>query len=126
MKKMLLLGGCFALILSALVPAGCYYDNEEDLYGNADCNVDSARYGADIVPLLQANCYKCHVASAPDFSGIPLDSYAALKAYATDGKLVSRTSSTSAPMPPLSEGGLMPACDQEIIKVWVDAGAPNN
>ncbi len=115
------------LIITLLAPVGCYYDNEVDLYGenNTPCDTANIRYSVEIKSILETKCYKCHQ-GASSSSGLPFDNYDALKDYASDGKLVERTTSASAPMPPLSDGGLLPKCDQEKIKAWVKAGAPNN
>ena len=42
---------------------GCYYDNEEDLFQfiqQEECNIITAGYTADIVPLLVTHCNRCH------------------------------------------------------------------
>jgi uncharacterized membrane protein len=123
----LVFGTLSILFIALLAPTGCYYDNEEDLYGNTTvpCDTANMRFSVEIKSILETKCYKCHEGASPS-SGIAFDTYDALKDYVTDGKLVDRTTDASAPMPPLSEGGLMPKCDQQKIQAWVNAGAPNN
>lgn len=120
------LGMAFVAMLLA-VPSGCYYDNEEDLYGPVEtCDTASVSYSGFILPLLQDHCYKCHVETEPLFSGYVLEGYDATKSYAASGKIGERTNNIGNPMPPLSEGGLLPDCDRQKILAWIRAGAPNN
>ncbi|MFN4257247.1 MAG: c-type cytochrome [Saprospiraceae bacterium] len=111
------------LLLLGLVTAtqqGCYYDNEVDLYGTA-CDTVGVRYSSEIQTLLANNCTTCH---SPAGNQEPyLDNYANVKTAADEGKLVGRTNDASAPMPPT---GLMPDCNRDKIRAWVNAGAPNN
>ncbi len=114
-----------ALLLA--VPSGCYYDNEEDLYGPVQtCDTASVSYSGFILPLMQSHCYKCHKETEPLFSGYVLEGYDATKTYVTSGKIGDRTNNVANPMPPLSEGGLLPDCDRQKILAWIRAGAPNN
>lgn len=109
------------------LPAGCFYDNEQDLYGEAQpCDTINVSYSGYILPLLQNNCYKCHKESEPQFSGYILDGYNATKLYVNSGQILGRTNNAADPMPPLTEGGLLPECDRLKIQAWIKAGAPNN
>lgn len=111
--------------LTLLLPFGCYYDNEEELYGGGGntCDTVAMKYSVQIKEILQNNCYRCHVETEPSYSGYSLATYNEVKEYANNGKLVSRTNDVSSPMP---QEGLMENCLRLKIKAWVDAGAPNN
>lgn len=125
-RTVLYLGIALGAILFAF-PSGCYYDNEKDLYGEAEpCDTVNVSYSGYIQPLFQNNCYKCHKESEPLFSGYILDGYNATKTYANAGTISSRTNNAGNPMPPLSEGGLLPDCDRMKLAAWIKAGAPNN
>lgn len=127
MKRTIFYLGLALAVLLLVAPAGCYYDNEEDLYGTGmPCDTASVSYSGFIQPLLQNKCYKCHKASEPLFSGYVLEGYDATKNYANSGKIGDRTNNVANPMPPLSEGGLLPDCDRQKILAWIRAGAPNN
>lgn len=108
----------------AVLPSGCYYDNEEDLYagGTGACDTVSVSYSADIQPILAANCYECH-SDGSNVAGFTFDAHAELKNYADGGSLVARINDASNPMPP---SGLLSSCDREKIEAWVKAGAANN
>ena len=112
----------FLLLLCLLttVQPGCYYDNEVDLYGTA-CDTVSMRYSVEVQTLLANNCTACH---SPAGNQEPfLDNYASVKTAADDGTLVGRINDSDAPMPPT---GLMPDCNRDKIRAWVNAGASNN
>ncbi len=115
------------LFLSALmlVLSACYYDNEEDLYGDSPTQCDTAgvRYSVEVKSIFDANCAACHVPGNSQYSGIPLQTHAQLEGMAKNGKLVNRINNSASPMPP---SGLMPLCDRARIEAWVRAGAPNN
>lgn len=104
-----------------LALAGCYYDNEEELYPNTFCDTAVVTWSGSIQPLIQGNCAipGCHVpgAQSPDLS-----SYSAVQANAA---AVKRVIVDGAPffMPP---SGKLPACDRQKVEQWVASGAPNN
>lgn len=111
------------LLLGSFLLAGCYYDNEEELYPASPNPNDTAEvsYAASIQPMIAQNCAipGCHVANAqsPDLS-----SYAGLfankdraKARAVDG--------SPTPMP---AAGLMSAENRNKLATWIAKGAKNN
>jgi hypothetical protein len=110
------------IIISLSIPS-CYYDNEQELYGTTTCDTTTVSYANDIVPILENNCYGCHDAGSFSISNAQFDSYNLLKNYANDGQLINRTNDVANPMPPAQ---LMDDCNRNIIKAWVEAGAPNN
>ena len=113
------------LLLAAVSTAGCYYDNEEELY---NCSVDAAssKYATTISTILNSyGCIGCHGATAPS-AGINLDGYAGVKAVADNGKLLGAISHAAGFVPMPQGGGKMNACDIKKVKAWIDAGSPNN
>jgi hypothetical protein len=125
MKKTLpILGSLLALFLTLALPSGCYYDNEQELYGidpNA-CDTTLVKYGTVIKPLIERNCLSCHAPGGVQES-VPFNTYESLKTYATNGLLVQRTNDATTPMP---QSGLLPLCDRNEIQAWVKRGAPND
>ncbi len=112
------------LVASGLsVLPGCYYDNEEYLYPDTFCDTSAVTWSGTIEPLIQSNCAipGCHV---PGGQSPSLTSYTAVKAIADDGKLRGVViNGTPYFMPP---SGKLPACDQNHLQAWLDAGAPQN
>jgi predicted CXXCH cytochrome family protein len=104
-------------------PFACYYDNEQDLYGNTGvCDTSTVKYSTYIKPLMDTQCTSCHSATGSQ-DNYPLDTYQTVKNAAIDGLLVSRTNDTDSPMP---TSGLLPECDRLKIEAWVKAGAIEN
>jgi len=116
MNKLLL------IVSASLVMAGCYYDNEEELYPNSTTSTvvsDSVKYSADIAPLISGNCATsgCHVAGAqvPDLS-----TYAGLKANIDRVKVRAIDEKTMPAAGPLSNANIAR------LQKWIDQGALNN
>ena len=125
MKNLFIALVCLFGFLVLVTPTGCYYDNEEDLYGpdTTSCDTAGMRYSVEIKKILADNCNSCHVSTSSTYSFIPYESYEQLREVALNGKLVERINSLSDPMP---ETGLMDKCSRQKIEAWVNAGAPNN
>jgi len=108
-----------------LALAGCYYDVEEELYPDTGCDTAQISFAADVLPIIENRCYKCHDA-ASNFGNVTLEGYDNLLVYANNGKLlgVIRREPGYSPMPknepPLLE------CEIAKIEAWIQAGAPNN
>jgi uncharacterized membrane protein len=104
--------------------AGCAYDKKEVI--QVPCTIPTTvTYTARIEPIIRNNCYRCHSA-ATLISGIQLDSYAALKAYAQNGKLYGVTSHAPGFRPMPDDGGKLDDCSLALIKKWIDTGTPEN
>jgi hypothetical protein len=128
MKKILWTSAVFLTLFALLsIQPACYYDNEEELYGNNNnsCDTVSRRYSVHIKPLIENKCGSCHKAGAASYSGIPLDEFSKIKLYINSGDLLRRINSkeSSQVMPP---SGQIPLCDRQTIEAWVKAGALNN
>lgn len=111
-----------AAIISA---TGCYNDNREELYPITSCDTANVTYAAVVKPIIDSKCATsgCHLGTAP--SGYDLSSYAMVASVANNGKLVAAIEHTGpSPMPK----GLpkLDDCTIAKIKIWVNAGAPNN
>lgn len=126
MKKLLTILMFLMGVLVLILPNGCFYDNEEELYGpdnSLNCDTTNIRYSVEIKQILADKCNSCHLESSPSYSGIPYETYDQFREVAQNGKLVDRINSLSAPMP---QTGLMDKCNREKLEAWVKAGAPNN
>jgi hypothetical protein len=115
----------------------------------AACERDAVSYSADVRPLLDQKCIRCHSAEAEGeaVSGLSLESYADLMGGTRYGPVVVAGSPESsalylvvahktAPeihMPPhgddaLAEGRGTGLTDEQVEEIysWIAAGAPNN
>lgn len=112
----------FVLTIFALSISTCYYDNEEDLYGDSQCDATNVTYSDVIEPIIQSKCATtgCHVAGGTG-TGL-LESYANVKAKVDDGSFFDRVI-TQRDMPP---GSPLNDCQILVIEKWISDGAPNN
>lgn len=116
------------LSLCILFVTGCYYDNKEDLYQfvqQQDCNLTTATFTADIKPLLETHCIRCHNNTRQD-GNVNLEGYEQVQIYANNGSLYGTSNhETGYPVMPTS-GVKIPACELEKIRIWIDLGSLNN
>lgn len=123
-------------ILGALLMAGafsgCYYDNYGELHPNQALNsCDTTHvisFASDIVPILNNSCgtgNDCH--GTTNTSGYDFTNYAGVNQSVIDAVLYSSVSwdGTVNPMPKNSTAQIS-VCDITKIRMWIDAGAPNN
>lgn len=121
-----MLRGILFLGLLAAIAAGCYYDNEEELYefyyaGNP-CDTSMTSFSSIIFPIIQGNCSisGCHVAGGTG-PGL-FENYDQVKSFVDNGKLENRAL-VQRDMPP---SGPLTNCQIALIQRWIDRGAPND
>jgi hypothetical protein len=89
------------------------------------CSVTSASYIMDIAPLIERSCKGCHSGQNP-IGGFSMDTYDQVAEKALSGRLYGAVAWLTGFVPmPLSQD-MLPECDINLIKVWVDNGAPDN
>ena len=116
------------LALLVLGVSGCYYDNEEDLYGQLQpvgCDTLSVTYATDVVPVLARECYSCHEPSDPG-GGIVLTTFEGLEASIANGKFQGAINHLPGFKKMPQGGNQLPDCELQKINAWVNLGAPNN
>ncbi len=113
------------LIIVILFLVGCSTDVEEELYPSIECQTAEMSYTADILPIIESNCYQCHDA-ANNFGGITLEGYEGLKTFADNGLLVGtiRHESGFSFMPQGAPQLL--SCEIEKIEAWIEQGTKDN
>ena len=106
--------------------SGCYYDNEEYLYGDQNaCNPVNVSYGAEVAPILETNCLACH-SGAGASGGIALDTYDQVMVYVDSGQLMCSISHGDGCSPmPQNAAQLLP-CSIQTIDQWIGEGSPDN
>lgn len=118
------------LPLVFFILSGCYYDNEEALYGtpNTVCNTTVTKYSTEIKPILQSYCLSCHSNSVALGSGggIKLQDYADVKSSVLNGKLVGSIDHSAGFSAMPKGGGTLNVCDITIIKTWITKGSLND
>jgi hypothetical protein len=115
----------FTFALLAFVISGCFYDVEEELYSDLECQTQNVTYSADILPVLQENCYVCHGLSISS-GGVTLEGHSNVKTFADNGRLLGaiRHDPGFSPMP--QNQPQLVQCTIEKFEAWVAAGAPEN
>ena len=110
-----------ALSFIAFLATGCYYDNEEDLYG-APCDASVFTFSGQILPIIQANCQasNCHGAGQSLGNGELLD-YQDVQVFVQDDKLRSAVATKYMP-----KDGSLSSCEIDLIEKWIAAGALDN
>ena len=120
MKKFLVLISSCACILSA-----CYYDNEEQLYGEQPCSSEQVTYTGTIENIISNHCLSCHNATESS-GGITLETYEQVKTLAQSGKLIGViTHADGFPAMP-KDASKLSECNIEAITTWVEGGSLNN
>ncbi|HTX88659.1 MAG TPA: c-type cytochrome domain-containing protein [Bacteroidales bacterium] len=89
------------------------------------CDTSNVTYSGTINPILQQSCVGCHSGTAPS-GGIDLSTYNGVYAVATNGYLLSAVNWVPGFSPMPKNGNKLPACELTQIRIWVNAGAPNN
>ena len=119
------------LILIAISSfTACYYDKKDQVYPQvvvAACDTTNVTYSVTVTNILNANCNNCHGASANSLgAGIVLNTYASVKPYITNGRLVNSIlqNGNASPMP--KNMAKMDVCSINKIIVWANKGAINN
>lgn len=112
------------LVLMTLL-GGCYYDVEEELYGLLPCDTSNVTYSGTIAPMMASQCLGCH-AGANASANINLDGHANMLIYVNNGSLsgVVNHQAGFSPMP--KNTPKMSQCDLDKIRIWIDAGSPDN
>ena len=125
MKKILIIS-----LLAILI--GCYYDNEEELYPDqpGDCDTTNVTFSGTIFPIINGNCTSCHSGSAPQ-GNILLEDYATISKQAKipagqAGSLYGAISHDPGNSPMPKNGTQLSDCKIKQVKVWIDAGTPDN
>lgn len=115
--KLSLLSVIFSMGLSA-----CYYDKEELLYPNTDCNTATVSFSRDVFPILQTRCATpgCHVQGGG--SSMLFENYTQIKASVQSGKFNDRVI-VQQNMPP---GQPLSKCQLDFLKAWIEKGSPDN
>lgn len=89
------------------------------------CDTTAFTYNANVKPILSTFCVGCH-SSSNAMGGVDLSTQAAVKPYATNGKLYGSITWASGYKAMPQGGNKLTDCQIRVIKKWIDAGAQNN
>lgn len=129
LKKLnLCVGAAIIVVGIAASLSSCTKQNEETLKaqgGGVTCDTAGMKYSTDVLPILQANCYRCH-GNGNVTGGITLDGYAAVVTQVNSGNLIGAITHAAGYTPMPFDGGKLSDCDIAKIKAWINEGTPNN
>ncbi|CAN5246620.1 hypothetical protein BH11BAC6_BH11BAC6_03310 [soil metagenome] len=114
------------LLTGLMLFTGCYYDKASIVYPSGNCDTTNITLSEDITEILTANCFRCHSGDAAAGSGIQLDQYTVLKAYADNGVLLSAITHDGNVTFMPQDGGKLSDCEINKFKAWINSGAQDN
>ena len=91
----------------------------------ATCDTVNVTFSASVLPVLKTYCVGCHSSASPS-AGIDLSTYAAVKVYAANGRLMGSITHAIGYKPMPSSTSKLGACEINQIKAWVTKGTLNN
>lgn len=112
-----------AIAISSMVFTACTKDigPNPDLIPKTPGACDSITFTKHIMPIFTNSCVTCHFAGA---QSPELSDYSMIKAQVDGGRIKARViDQLPSSMP---QGGPLPQEELNLIKCWLDAGAPNN
>lgn len=114
------------IIFIACVQSGCRSDVQLQ---DAPCDTSHVTFSGSVMPILNTNCRSCHLGNnAPH--GVLFDNYSEVKAQLVLINSIPKLLGVirhDAGFDPMPQGRpQLDNCSITKIKVWIDAGAPNN
>ncbi|MCX6331873.1 MAG: hypothetical protein NTZ82_04475 [Bacteroidetes bacterium] len=121
----------FTLLVGIVLFSACYYDKKDQIYPQVTmttCDTTNITYGVTVTNILTANCTSCHGTTTANLSGggILLNSYAAVKPYVTNGKLINSILQNGQASAMPKNGTKLDVCTINKMVLWVNKGALNN
>ena len=92
---------------------------------SGSCDTTNVTYTGTISPLLIAKCAGCHN-SATSSGNINLTTYSGAQLQALNGRMLGAISHTPGYTPLPQGGSMLPDCEIDEIRIWIENGAPNN
>jgi len=117
-----------AAVIVVGIAASCTKKSEDVLkaqQGGGTCDTSNMQYTANVLPILQANCYSCHANGIVN-GGVTLDGYSNVAIQVSNGNLVGAITHAPGYVPMPFDGGKLSDCDIAKIQAWINEGAPDN
>jgi hypothetical protein len=110
-------------LLTTLFLLSCANNNELDLYGVVPCDIKDVTWNSKISEIMQANCVMCHNEEI-HYNGVRHDNYASEMIVVNDGRLRGVVNHLDGYVKMPKDRGKLPACELQLINIWLDNGAP--
>lgn len=92
----------------------------------ANCDTTEMKYAANIQPLLQQACYKCHGGNGTAAAGVSLTAYADVIQWVYNGKLMGTITHSPGYDAMPARGAQLDPCTISKIQAWINLGTPND
>ena len=109
--------------------SSCFYDSEEYLYPGTSnqCDTTHVTYAQSVVPIIRNYCLSCHGNNSSALGGgLKLEDYADIKLRADDHRLLGSVNHETGYSPMPKGTSKLDDCKRSTIRIWINAGAPNN
>ncbi len=113
----------FIILLFCFFSSGCVSNNEEELYGIQICDTTNITWDSKISEIFVNNCVQCHNAEL-HYRDIRHDTYTEELKVIQSGRLRGAINHLSGYVPMPYEQGKLPACELQLINLWLDNGFP--
>jgi hypothetical protein len=119
------------LFLGIFLFSACYYDKKDQVYPQvvvATCDTSNITYSVTVTNILNTSCNNCHGTASANISGggILLSTYASVKPYITNGKLINSILQNGQASPMPKNMAKLDQCTINKLTLWVNKGALNN
>jgi len=119
------------LFLGIFLFSACYYDKKDQVYPQvvvATCDTSNITYSVTVTNILNTSCNNCHGTASANVSGggILLSTYASVKPYVTNGKLINSILQNGQASPMPKNMAKLDQCTINKLTLWVNKGALNN
>ena len=111
--------------------SACYYDKKDLVYPQVtitSCDTTNITYAVTVTNILNTSCNNCHGTASANVSGggILLSTYASVKPYVTNGKLINSILQNGQASPMPKNMAKLDQCTINKMILWVTKGALNN
>lgn len=92
---------------------------------DSECDLLDVTFSGTVQPIIQQSCQGCHSGASPQ-GGISLTNYTQIQGFANSGALYGTVSHAAGYTAMPYNQPQLDDCKVEQIRLWVEAGAPNN
>ena len=95
----------------------------QNLSCESSCDTTNVTFSMKIEPIIGAKCQGCHSGGEPQ-GGISLTNYAEVRNVALFGSMLDAVQHTGDATPMPYNSNQLPPCEVDLIRMWIDDGAP--
>jgi hypothetical protein len=120
-----------ATFMGIILFSACYYDKKDQVYPQVvvtSCDTTNITYAVTVTTILNTSCNNCHGTASANVlgGGILLSTYASVKPYITNGKLINSVLQNGQASAMPKNMAKLDQCTINKLTLWVNKGALNN